>query len=358
MSIDREELRDVISEALSASWKVRAVSWTSFRDELLATYRDGLRAPGTLRAMRHDLGMLDALVALDDAGQPILDDAGQPVPLVRLTSDLTVQTIARYVQSMPPHVSPATIRSRLRSVRAACNVAVRTGRLQVSPFALRNLASWVRVPRLAGKRTLSRAEIRAILDVLSADVAQHEGWNGWRARRLQALVAVLVYCGLRAGEALHLRVADVDIPGRTIHVRPHKTYRLKTETSAAPVPMPEALVPILTSWLAHRMDAPTGFRMPPEVPWLIPGSRRRTPWVGGCPGVRPLDVFKSVAVRAGVEHATFQMLRRALSTHLRAHGVSGGIASKVLRHDPTVDEEFYHCVDIDNLKTAVKDFDY
>jgi integrase len=356
--IDRDELVSAMTEALGKVWEVKAVPWGDFVADLLKGYSEGLRAPATLRAIRHDLGLLSALVVQTDDGQPVLGADGRPLPLVRTTADLTIGTIARFVLSQPPHLSPYSIRSRLRSIRIACNIAVKAGQLQVSPFAIRNLATWVRVGRLTGKRTLTREEVRRIFAILEEDIRANQGWNQWRARRIQALVYVYAYCGLRKVEALCLRVEDVDLPGLTIHVRARKDHRLKTNSSAAPVPIPEAAVPVLSSWLAHRNDAPRGFQMPGLVPWCFPGSRRTGPWTGGAPGTRALDVFQDIARRAGVPDATIQMLRRTLSTLLRSHGASAGVASKILRHSIEVDEAFYHGADMDELRDAVRTFDF
>lgn len=356
--IDRDDLVEALTEAMTKVWEVKAVPWDRFVKELLSTYSSDLRAPATLRAIRHDLGLLSALTAQADDGRPILDAEGRPVPLVRTTADLTLATIARFVLSQPAGLSPFTVRSRLRSIRVACNVAVKTGRLQVSPFSIRNLASWVRVGKLDGKRTLSRQEMRRIFTVLDGDVEAHQGWSQWRARRIRALVYIYAYCGLRKNEALNLRVEDVDLPGLTIHVRQRQDHRLKTGTSNAPVPIPEAAVGALSDWMARRLDAPRGFRMPASVPWLFPGSRRTGPWTGGAPGTKALDVFQDVARRADVPYATIQILRRTLSTLLRAHGASAAIASKVLRHSIEVDETFYNGADIDELRAAVRTFDF
>jgi integrase len=308
--------------------------------------------------MRHDLGLLSALVVLGEDGQPVLDADGRPVPLVKTTADLTVATIARFVLSHPANMSPFSVLGHLRCIRVACNIAVKTGKLQVSPFAIRDLGSWIRVGKPSGKRTLTREEIRRIFAVLEEDIRANQGWNQWRARRIQALVYVYAYCGLRKMEALRLKVEEVDIPGRTIHVRPRTDHRLKTVASAAPVPIPDAAIPVLSSWIERRNDAPRGFRMPASVPWLFPGSKRINPWVGGAYGTRALDVFQDIARRADVPDATIQMLRRTLTTLLRSHGTSAGVASKILRHSIEVDESHYYGADIDELRAAVRTFDF
>jgi integrase len=277
--IDRTELVDAMTEALTKVWEVKAAPWGAFVEDLLKSYQHDLRAPATLRAMRHDLGLLSALVVLGEDGQPVLDADGRPVPLVKTTADLTVATIARFVLSHPANMSPFSVLGHLRCIRVACNIAVKTGKLQVSPFAIRDLGSWIRVGKPSGKRTLTREEIRRIFAVLEEDIRANQGWNQWRARRIQALVYVYAYCGLRKMEALRLKVEEVDIPGRTIHVRPRTDHRLKTVASAAPVPIPDAAIPVLSSWIERRNDAPRGFRMPASVrlrdagPGRLPGHR-------------------------------------------------------------------------------------
>ena len=82
--------------------------------------------------------------------------------------------------------------------------------------------------------------------------------------------------------AQRLHVADLDRDGGIINLVPRtSTGRLKTEDSAQPVCAPAALHPILEAWLTHRLDAPAGFVMPAEVPWLFPGSTRIGPWTTG-----------------------------------------------------------------------------
>ena len=216
-------------------------------------------------------------------------------------------------------MSPYTVRSLLVHVRVMCNIALESGYLRASPFRRGTMSKLVRVGKPQGKRHLSRADIRKLLDRLAAEVAIAKGWKLWKLRRLQGLVALVVYTGLRRGEALHLHVADVDLAARMIHVRSRASHRLKTERSAAMVPMPAALVPYLETWLAWRSVAPPGFKMPAEaeIPWMFPNCRRRGPWMDGTKGDKPLCMLKALALRAGIGDVNWQMLRRSLSTHLR-----------------------------------------
>jgi integrase len=320
-----------------AAWPaIRPAAWADFRAELLSLYRPPLRAVATHRAMAQTL---DELAALG----------------VATTADLTVGLIARFVAGRPAEESPNTTIKHLRQIRAMVNFALRSGRLERSPFQIRPAGSWVRAARPAGKRHLTRAELAALLGRLGAEAAAgRKGWRSWKARRIHAMAAVAAYTGLRRGELYHLHVEDVDLPGRIIHVRPRHT--LKTSSSAQPVPMPEALVPILEGWLAARLDPPV-FPPASEVPWLWPACRGRGPWTDGPPGHKPLDVLQAVASRAGVEGVTWHALRRSLATHLEGAGVGPAMIARILRHSERVDSEWYRQADAANMRRAVEGFE-
>jgi integrase len=328
--------------------RYQPIPWTVFVAEVQERYYNPKRrAIATWRQMKR---CIDLVSALTTAGPD-----GEPVPMVRTTADLTHGTVSHFFETRPPAWSPQTALGMLRCIRRLSTIAIQSRYLAVSPFAAMPVGSWIRASRPQGKRHLDRREIRAILDVLEKDVETLTGWSQWKARRLQFLVAIVVYCGLRIMEAARLQVDDIDLEARMIHVRPHGDHWLKTWGSEAPVPMPPALVPIVEEWLRHRLDAPRGFKMPSEVPFAVPGCGRKAPWTGGSLGDKPLDRLQDIARRAGVEHATFHALRRSLATHLRHFGVSAGMASKILRHSIAVDEAFYHGADNDNLREAVKD---
>jgi len=325
--------------------RLRAMPWEKFKAEVLALYAPGQCAAGTARQMA---------AALELAGSVAGEDGE---PMVRTTADLTVALIARIVATRPPEHAPHTTWNLLRKLARACNLAVRSGRLRVSPFALKPVKKWVAVPPPAGKRHLSRAELGTLLARLAAEEGDgRKGWKLWKARRIRAMVAVAAHTGLRASELFRLHVEDVDLAARIIHVRPRgPSGRLKTANSAAPVPMPAALVPIVEAWLSHRLDPPC-FPPPEQVPWLWPGCRGRGPWTAGPPGAKPLDVLKAVAGRAGIAGVTWQALRRSLATHLEAAGLGGAMIARILRHTEEVDRKYYRHADADNLRGAVEGF--
>jgi site-specific recombinase XerD len=116
--------------------------------------------------------------------------------------------------------------------------------------------------------------------------------------RNRALIAVLYYAGLRIGEALALRVRDVDLERGQVEVLRGKGARQRV---AALLP---AGVPYVERWLRLRGDLDVG----PRAPLFCTISRGRNPLVarGMAPG-RPLSrpyahtTLQRLAARVGIE---------------------------------------------------------
>lgn len=325
--------------------EVNPKAWAEFRADLLAIYEPPLRSLATYRAMRHAFDQIEGLGAVDT------------------TADLTAGMVAALIKSRPAGQSPRTLLKLLRYVRIVCNYAMVSGYLVVSPFAVRPVRAWV--PRLGppiDKRHFSREDIRSVLIKAAEEARDLRGWPQWKARRLQALAATLAYCGLRASEALNLHVDDVHLDRRCILLADRSRsggYGLKTAGSALPVPMPTALVPILTEWLEHRLDAPPGFEIPAAVPWLFPNLTRTNPWRSGAPGTKPIDCIKALGRRSGVEGLTLQSLRRSLATHLEHHGAGQAMITRILRHtNPETTQKWYQKADVANMVDQVSTLDF
>jgi integrase len=315
------------------------VPFDQFKTELLELYGPTMRARGTRREMVRAIGIIEGLG-------------------VQSTADLqSPSLVARLIATCAPGRSPNTVRKFLRQLSVMCSHAVHCGYARTSPFSSRPVRSWIRAAPSSRVRHLTRAEIRRILNVLDDDVRTRQGWALWRARRLQCLVYLVAFTGLRRSEALHLRTEDIDIQARSVSVVDRATHRLKTSTSAALVPCPEQLIPVLTDWLAHRQDAPEGSPRP-ELGFAFPNSRIGTPWTGGCRGTKPLDRLRAIGERAQVKDLGFQILRRSVATHLELSGCGGAMISRILRHSPRVDEDFYRKADLANMIESVKGLRY
>lgn len=331
------------------------IPWKQFRAEIEAMYQP----PAVVKSTRgRMIQVLNEIEKLDLTTDNERADSAEPIRITT-TADLTVTLISRFVASRP-NGSRYTLQSLLAVVRTICTLAETAGYVRISPFRLRKLSKWVRLPALEGKRHLAREEIRRILDLMARHVEERSGWAQWRSRRLLAVTAIIAYTGVRKNECLRMHVNDVDLISRVLWIRPHgEGEQLKTSAAQAPIPVPEALLPILTGWLAHRMDAPFGFVLPKECVYLIPTVNRKAPWVSGNPGTKALHRFQAVAKLAGIEHATFQDLRRSWATHAEYHKLGPAMIQRVLRHTTTrTSEKHYRQADLDNMNQAVKDFEF
>jgi integrase len=337
----------------SPSWDPRpaAIPFAQFRDEVLALYEPPLRAASTYATMRLVMKILSDMIGPEGT-----------------THAISPALIAKFLASRPAGEGAFTTHTKLSYIRAACGYAESQRYLFSNPFSFRK--KWLRIPRtMEKKRHHSLEDISRVLDLAKKDIALKVpgSWSQWRARRLHALVAITAYCGLRRNEVLHLRTEDIDLQGRMLLVRPRSGNRLKTEASAQPVPMPDALASILSEWLPYLQlpegttalpDAVQPRNNPDGIPdpgWVIPNSYRSGPWIGGSNGQKPLDRLKRLGKRAGVEGLTFLSLRHSWATHAESKwGFSEAFIMRVLRHTNPKTQGFYRHADPANLKAGVR----
>jgi len=236
------------------------------------------------------------------------------------TADLTTAFAAKLVALRSSEVSPNTIRGELSRFRALCNFAIEEGWLERAP-------RWKRVrPRAVPsktKRLHSIAEVARVLELLRGRRSD------WESHRLYALVAVAACTGARRNELLRIHVEDVRADRGVILISSRQ--RLKTEASAAPVPICPMLEEILREWLPR-----TGSE------WLFPGVKRFGPWTGGTASKCPLGRLKAVGEDLGIEGLTWQSLRHTFATWARRRwGLSGIQLRDVLRHTTEHTQEHY-----------------
>ena len=237
------------------------------------------------------------------------------------TEALTPELVERFAASRPDR-SAKSNNDAMAAIRRACNLAVQWGNLSSCPFGPET--PWVEVEDRPRRRHHSRSELGRVLKSLAA------GASGWEGGRLQALVAVLSYTGLRKTEALRLKVADVDLESRMLHVR-RNGKRLKTRKSAAPVPMPVALERILAGWIPRAGSD-----------WLFPGVKKFGPWTGGTSSKRAPDRIRGAGAGVGVPDFTPSSLRRSAATHLAGwQKLSGKQLQMILRHANQTMQDWY-----------------
>jgi integrase len=276
-------------------------SWASFSEEVVSLYAPPVRRRGTQRLIKS-----------------VLDEFA---PRCRWVSDLGPAAIAGWIADHPGR-RPESVYSKLRSLRAAVTYALVRGYLRVSPFAFRSARAWSswEAPELPAP-VCSSAQVRAILALADREAQTGHWRTHWRRQRLRALVYLLAYTGVRPAEALGLEVADVDLGRGLVSIKSNQGRSLKTRASAASVPIPEPLRPVLAHWIPQ-----TGGE------WLFPGTRKRGAWLTGGPGVRALDQVRDLGERAGVKGLTLVSFRHTFASMAELWGLGELALQRLLRH--------------------------
>jgi integrase len=295
---------------------MQPIVWAEFAKELIGLYSPRRRAPKTRTKMAQ-----------------VLAEFG---PFASTTAGLTPTAVTAWIEAFPGR-KPITFNGLLSYLRVACRYAVARGYLDRSPFEATSFR--LRVGRRPPRKHLTRDELGRLLGHLEA----RHGLS-WRDHRLYALAMLLAHTGLRAQEALRLRVEDLDLGTGILSIVARSP--LKTEASEAEIPIPPAIAPALARWVAHCGS--TG--------WIFPGSRGLGPWVGGSMGKRPADYLGEAAVAAGLAPGTTLLtLRHTLATHARTHFKLGAKeVQQILRHATEKTQDHYIGADLDNLREAVR----
>ena len=212
-----------------------------------------------------------------------------------------------------------TVRRVHATLRSALGYAVKTRRLD------RNAAAGVPLP------TVRRPEVQPWSAAELAGFLRHSSTD-----RLGPVYEVIAACGLRRGETLGLRWADVDLTRRVMHVRQtltdvggHLTFGTpKTRASEASVPLTDRAVGAL---LERQLQRDTEHEQWGEAyadHGLVfareNGEPLRPEWV--------TRRFRELAETAGLRRIRLHDLRHGAASLMLAAGVPMAIVSKMLRH--------------------------
>lgn len=179
------------------------------------------------------------------------------------------------------------------------------------------LLELVRPPREKKLPTvLSPDEIRKILAVI-------------RQFRYRACLALIYSCGLRLGEATHLRVADIDSARMMIHVRHGKGRKDRY----VPLPLP-TLELLRKYWKTHRHP---DLLFPAENAGLNPAG------LSGVITNRSVQsAFNRALKQARInKHASVHTLRHSWATHLLEAGVNLRLIQVWLGHSSPLTTTIY-----------------
>jgi len=206
-------------------------------------------------------------------------------------------------------------------LRAALSDAERDGLVH------RNVAKLADAPHLAPPQpaVLSPDEVRAILDACTDPT-------------LRRLAVVAITTGLRMGEQLGLRWADIDFERRCLHVRQSLqraagAYTLvepKSATSRRVVALPEAALDALREerreQAAAQLAAGGRWHQPiPDLCFTTAGGQPRN-------GTSLIHLFQGALQRAGLRQLRWHDLRAAHGALMLAGGADISVVSRKLGH--------------------------
>ncbi len=169
---------------------------------------------------------------------------------------------------------------------------------------------------------LSKEEMKALLEALGN-------------MKHRAMLALTYACGLRRGEVLALKPADIDSKRNIITIRQSKGKKDRI------VPMGQKILELLREYYkAYR-----------PLEWLFEGQTPGKPY-----GERSFQmIIKAAARKAGIKKpVTLHWLRHSYATHLHEDGFDILLLSKLLGHKNTKTTEIYTHVStrsIQNIKS-------
>ncbi|QDU62132.1 site-specific tyrosine recombinase XerC [Planctomycetes bacterium Pan216] len=303
-------------------------SWDEAFDLIESIYAPPLAAIATLRKHRQVRGLLESV-------------ASSP-------GKLTVPAIAKLAKQLAERRDHSTVNTLLAFARTQCGLFTAQGWLEPNPFELRSFFLRESEPSVSH---LVHADVIRLLDQADREfqTAPTER-KRWEASRLRCLLYVVAYTGLRAEEALHLRVGDLDPDHRILWVADDH-HRTKTAGSVAPVPLPAIAVEVLLEHLRVNDGRSFLFGLKSaDKPWSQQNAKH---------GYRASDRLKQLGERAGVAGVTLLRLRHTCATHAESlWGLSRGQIQSILRHDSPRTQRHYRHADACNLAKLVEHVNY
>lgn len=212
--------------------------------------------------------------------------------------EISRNVIAEYISTRSETVAPGTIQKEISVLKHALKVAVEWELLN------NNAAQGARLPKLPQGRTryLSPTELKAALEAAPE----------W----MRAPLALAAFTGMRRGELLGLRWADVDLDARRVYLRETKNGSLR-------------VLALNRLALAVLLSLPHG----------APDDRVLVDLDGKKLSVYTRRIFKSL----GIADASFHSLRHTAASWLVMQGVDLYAVGQVLGHrTPRMTQRYAH----------------
>ncbi|HEY3397861.1 MAG TPA: tyrosine-type recombinase/integrase [Armatimonadota bacterium] len=222
--------------------------------------------------------------------------------------------------------APSTVRRRIAALSSLYRYLVNTDALTYNPCL--GLALPKKRRRLPAVLTVEEA--KRLLQ------ASERHTNLRTAFRNRAIIAVLLYCGLRRGEVLGLRVADVDLKSGWLKVHDGKGMKDRL------IPMVPAVGEIIADWLEFRPAAAHEF--------IFTGREGKPLSIKGL-----IRAFQLVKRRAGLvrEGITPHTLRHTFASLLLQEGCDLVSIKEMLGHQDLATTSIYLHVSAPHLQAAV-----
>ena len=234
---------------------------------------------------------------------------------------LTTEQIERWRDALlaqeAPRRSPRTVAYGRTILHAALDEAVRRGLIVRNPAAL---AAAPAVPRTRFE-PFTVEEAQALI-------------NSLRGTRWEAFYQLALGLGLRRGELIGLRVADLDLERGRLSVR-----KAKTKAGVRTLNLPDFLRVALAAHLKRQQVEASLKPALFKEGWLFPSQ------VGTKLGETPLRrTFKLHLKKAGLREIRFHDLRHACASYLLNEGVPLKAVSAILGHaqTSTTSEIYWH----------------